>query len=263
MDIDFGYWLIVATLGSGAAWLIDKLLLALARKRRRARSGPDAPPFVFGPLVRAPVEFLASMFPVLLVVSVLRSFVAEPFQIPSGSMYPTLHVGDFILVDKFSYGLRLPIAKTKILEGDAPKRGDIVVFVPPHTNSFFIKRLIGLPGDHIAYKNGGVYINGELAPMTFVSQHPPVSPEYRLYREELDGQGHIVRAESGTRGKNGVWQVPEGHYFMMGDNRDRSADSRSWGYVPERNLVGKAFFVWMHKEPGWHLPTFARFGAIR
>ncbi len=206
------------------------------------------------------LDYARSFFPVLLVVFLLRGFVAEPFRIPSGSMYPTLEVGDFILVNKYAYGLRLPILQTKIMEVGEPKRGDIVVFKYPRDPSQnYIKRLIGLPGDRIDYIDKVVFVNGKE-----IAQREIESYEYldqRGIRHNALRYEQIIPMSADTpdvaakfstllsspkpRRYRRSWVVPEGEYFMMGDNRDNSADSRAWGFLPDRNIVGKAFFVWM------------------
>lgn len=244
------------------------------------------------------VGWAYDFWPVLAVVLVVRSFMVEPFNIPSGSMLPTLQVGDFILVNKFSYGVRLPILNTKIVDSGEPKRGEVAVFRYPENPSInFIKRVIGLPGDHIVYDHGKLFINGEQQSKEF-SQNVVIAEQGRdtsgnlvtlyrdgkLYNASIGGhrfnsqqiddavteqEASFIRSPSNElysqyrdNGQHWEVKVPQGHYFMMGDNRDQSADSRFWGFVPEQNLSGRAFYVWMHKEPGLNVPTFARNGAI-
>jgi signal peptidase I len=211
------------------------------------------------------VDFSRSFFPVLLVVLVLRSFVVEPFKIPSTSMEPTLVINDFILVNKFHYGLRLPVARTKIFDLQVPKRGDVMVFFPPNDKRYFIKRVIGLPGDNIRLINNVLYINGEEMPQELRASIPRGRPTQFIMEETLpDGSKHLMKKQffpSVLSRKIGV-TVPEGHYFVLGDNRDKSSDSRSWGFVPEANIVGKAFAVWMHWEGILSLPKFHRNGRI-
>lgn len=199
------------------------------------------------------VDFAKSFFPILLLVLVIRSFVAEPFRIPSGSMIPTLEVGDFILVKKYAYGIRLPVVHTKILEIGKPKRGDVVVFrYPPQPEINYIKRLIGLPGDTIEWlSDKTLVINGKavdykLADDYTVKDSRGESHQVTQKIESLaDDLSHrVIVFPQPTRA--GKWKVPQGHYFMMGDNRDNSSDGRFWGFVPEANLVGKASLVWMH-----------------
>lgn len=270
MDIDFPLILTWAVIVCGAIWGFDYLFLRPARVAAAdgvpggeddAEAAAAREALLKEPLL---VEYAHSFFPVLLIVLVLRSFLIEPYQIPSASMVPTLQVGDFILVNKFAYGLRLPVLGTKIVDIGEPARGDVMVFIPPHDPRYFIKRVIGLPGDVITYENKHLTINGQEMPLTFLANFPPLNPQYQLFDENLDGVHHMVRhfthVRSHYHGKR--WVVPAGHYFMMGDNRDDSDDSRRWGFVPEKNIVGKAFAIWIHKDPGWHLPTFARNGMI-
>ncbi|MDA1076533.1 MAG: signal peptidase I [Proteobacteria bacterium] len=252
MDIDFPLVLTWAVLISGAIWLFDAVVL---KPRRQIKPETDE---ATEPLI---VEYARSFFPVLLLVLVLRSFLAEPYQIPSESMVPTLEVGDFILVNKYAYGLRLPVLGTKILAVDDPKRGDVMVFVPPHDDRYFIKRVIGLPGDTIRYENKVLYVNDVRQEYEFVQEFPEVigtrTIAVKEYREILDGRPHATYRYP-TKVSNGEWQVPQGSYFMMGDNRDKSDDSRRWGFASESNIVGKAVAIWVHKDPGLKLPTFER-----
>lgn len=196
------------------------------------------------------IEYSRAFFPVILVVFLLRSFVVEPFRIPSGSMLPNLHIGDFILVNKFSYGIRLPVINKKVIDTSAPDRGDVMVFRFPHDPSInFIKRVVGLPGDKIEYKSKRLYINGEpaktepLGDFDFqqVSQRKFVG---RRFLETLDSNSHEIIVDPNKRMTETSYAVPEGHYFVMGDNRDHSNDSRYWGFVPEKNIIGRAFFIW-------------------
>lgn len=209
-----------------------------------------------------PVEYAKSFFPILFAVLILRSFLFEPFQIPTGSMIPTLNVGDFIVVNKFAYGLRLPVTGTRIVEIGEPKRGDVMVFIPPHDPNYFIKRVIGMPGDHVRYVDKTVFINGE----PLVQQELGVIPEQGVLHssETTGGVTHDIYTSASQRFNRAYdWlpeegaTIPEGHYFMMGDNRDNSSDSRYWGPVSEDSIVGKAVAVWMHKEAGLHLPSFS------
>ncbi len=247
MDIDYPLLLTWAVLISGAIWLLDALLL------KRHREQDKAPPAI--------VEYARSFFPVLLFVLVLRSFLGEPYQIPSESMVPTLEVGDFILVNKYAYGIRLPVLGTKIVEVGAPERGDIMVFVPPHDSRYFIKRVIGLPGDHIRYEDKALYINGERARYEFVREfHEMIGRSavpVREYLETFDRKPHTTHRYP-TEERAREWRVPENSYFVMGDNRDRSDDSRRWKFVSESKIVGKAIAIWVHKAPGLHWPTFER-----
>ena len=244
------------------------------------------------------VEYAKSFFPVLAIVLILRSFVVEPFQIPSESMVPTLEVGDFILVNKFTYGLRLPVIRTKVVSINEPQRGDVMVFFPPGESRYFIKRVIGVPGDRIKYEDNVLYINGEMAAQEFIREvpaeprvgkwieNPPhcttVNSSYHVVTESMDGHEHNIRkciipsfpsrslANTPNKGLQQSFvdadtiKVPEGHYFMMGDNRDNSSDGRYFGFVPEERIVGKAFAIWMHwKEKLSSLPSFKRVGGIQ
>ena len=252
MNIDFSLVLVILVTICGVIWLIDHFLFAKARNT----SGATEEPVV--------VEYAKSFFPVLFVVLMLRSFVIEPFQIPSGSMIPTLEVGDFILVNKYHYGLRLPVVGTKIMENNSPQRGEVMVFIPPHDPRYFIKRVVGLPGDRIDYENKILRINGEQLEVDIVDEvmiETAVGMRSGiLFNEQLGLVNHNAQiVTSDSRGSSRTsWIVPPGHYFMMGDNRDNSADSRVWGPVPEENIVGKAIAVWMHKDPGFNLPSFSR-----
>jgi len=275
MDFDFALLLVVLTGAAGAVWLLDRLLLARLRQRRadaikamtalsdaereaRARAALQDP---------LPVEYAKSFFPVLLVILLFRSFLAEPFKIPSGSMMPTLLVGDFILVNKFSYGLRLPVLNRKILDVGEPKRGDVFVFrYPKNPKEDYIKRVIGLPGDEITYRNKVLYINGVQVGETDLGLYQGAGEPgqrmegARVKLEDLGGVEHkILEVPQAWTGQEGSWTVPAGHYFAMGDNRDNSADSRFWGFVPEQNLVGKAFVIWMNWDRGI---DFSRIGTV-
>ncbi len=277
MDIDFSLVLLVLVVVSGVIALLDRVMRADARKaaadKLRAAQQPhsDALLAAIEEAEREPVvvEYAKSFFPVLLIVLLLRSFLVEPFQIPSGSMIPTLEVGDFILVNKFTYGLRLPVVGTKIVPMNDPKRGEVMVFIPPHDKRYFIKRVVGLPGDTVRYENKVLYVNGEQVMAEPVGEAQIEMPNGLvrtgvLLSEALGEVEHLTQMlDTPPRsGERTVWVVPEGHYFMMGDNRDNSADSRVWGAVPEKDIVGKAFAVWMHKEPGLNLPRFNRNGLI-
>jgi signal peptidase I len=265
MDFNFPLVLALLVFSSGLIWLLDILLLA---PRRRAESAGQE---VAEPIY---VEYSKSFFPVLLIVFILRSFIAEPFQIPSASMVPTLKVGDFILVNKFTYGIRLPVIRTKVLDINQPQRGDVMVFFPPHESRYFIKRVIGLPGDSVRYANNQVFVNGELLTNEFVTSESNkrkiydrcamTGGHYQLFDEMIGDNTHQIRKCTNPVAFTGdkTWEVPEKHYFMMGDNRDGSDDSRRWGFVPEENIVGKAFAIWMHWKGLVSLPSFSRVGAI-
>ena len=210
------------------------------------------------------IEFTASLAPVLGLVLVLRSFMIESFKIPSKSMVPTLKVGDFILVSKWSYGLRLPVLRTKIFDVDSPKRGDVVVFFPPHEERYFIKRLVGLPGDKIQVINGKLYVNNAAMPQTDTIIDAG-APRSQVMMEDLDGVEHLIqkRVPPTRMSQNFSTLVPQGHYFMMGDSRDNSSDSRVWGPVPEERIVGKAFARWMFWDDFLSVPSFSRAGKIQ
>ena len=248
MNIDFALVLVVLTSVSGFVWLVDSLLFRQRRMDRAVQESIETP--------REPVlvEYSRSLFPVLLIVLVFRSFLFEPFKIPSGSMIPTLLVGDFIVVNKFAYGVRLPVLNKKFFSTGEPQRGDVVVFrYPQDTSVNFIKRAVGLPGDTITYRDKQLYINGEKvekqAEGNFKSSDIKCSTPARdanLFNEQLGGVEHDILLHGGRPGRNDQWVVPAGHYFMMGDNRDRSNDSRMWGFVPEENLLGRAIGIWLN-----------------
>lgn len=274
MDFDFNLILVPVTLILFAVWLLDKFVF-----KQRANKGRGNENFV--------ITWAYDFWPVLAVVLVLRSFLYEPFNIPSDSMVPTLETGDFILVNKFDYGVRLPIVNKKIIDVGEPKRGDVIVFrYPPQPTISYIKRVIGLPGDHLVYDHGQLIINGQKVPKVLTQfsrekdvldtptsiYHKETVGEHTFTMRELEGVNVARQAPFINYVENGkyanqdglYWEVtvPKGHYFAMGDNRDQSADSRFWGFVPEENLTGRAFYVWMHKEPGLNLPNFGRNGKI-
>lgn len=311
MDIDFSLVLVILSAVSGVIWLLDSLVFSKPRHEKLAdflkergisadefrayaetldESGKPLPvkdkakapaqdPVRLRNLEAAaalnrfpaPVEYARSFFPILFAVLVLRSFLFEPFQIPSGSMIPTLNIGDFIVVNKFAYGLRLPVVETKILDVGDPKRGDVMVFVPPHDPHYFIKRVIGLPGDHVQYKDNVVYVNGEAMSQELVGTVVDnEGARQQLSRETIGGVTHDIYTVGSGSFSRLYEELPpegrtiaEGEYFMMGDNRDNSYDSRGWGPASEGKIVGKAVAVWMHKEPGWHLPTFGQNRLIK
>ena len=254
MKIDFALILTLLALVTGLVWLADKL----AFEKRRKAADPDSKDPV-------PVEYAKSLFPVIFAVLALRSFLAEPFRIPSGSMMPNLLIGDFILVNKFDYGIRLPVLNKKVVEIGQPARGDVMVFRypgmgegDPAAGTDYIKRVIGLPGDTVSVEENRVAVNG--VPFTYAEDGvfigEGVSSEMtgsRIYTETLEGRRHAMLEMDGVPlgyRHNGSWTVPAGHYFVMGDNRDRSADSREWGFVPERNIVGRAMVIWLNCS-GW------------
>jgi signal peptidase I len=256
--IGFPLFMLLILLLTGIIWLVDYLFF---QKKRAA-----------GAVEPTTVEYAKSFFPVILLVFLIRSFVAEPFKIPSGSMMPTLLAGDYILVNKFTYGLRLPVLNTVFLDINQPKRGDIAVFhFPPNPKIDYIKRIIGLPGDRIQYQNKRLVINDLPVEVTMLEnsdialQDGSMIKTHRL-QEQLAGVTHDILVHDipnryepnsiGDRFLNGESiVVPDGHYFAMGDNRDNSSDGRVWGFVPDKNLVGKAFFIWFNFD------KFSRIGS--
>lgn len=281
MSIPLPLILTLAVLITGAIWLFDLVVLAKPRKAKLAavdaqfkgveiadQHKQEAYETAKNAAGKEPiaVEYAKSFFPVLFIVFFLRSFLVEPFQIPSGSMIPTLEVGDFILVNKFAYGLRVPVLNKTFIPVSTPKRGDVMVFFPPHhPDTYFIKRVIGLPGDEISYINHKLTINGQEVPEKLLAELPVGNPQLRLVTETIDGKeftAHKFFIPS-RLSQRGAWKVPEGHYFMMGDNRDNSLDSREWGFVSEDAIVGKAFAVWMHWESFFSIPSFDRVGGIQ
>lgn len=284
---NFALLMFLATVVTGAYWLAERLYF-LPRRRRAAQVIEDAAvqrraeldrmgiqkvdvdvQEAQGRLLMQPwwLDWTAGLFPVIAAVFLLRSFLFEPFKIPSGSMIPTLLVGDLILVNKFTYGVRLPVINTKIIEGNKPVRGDVMVFrYPPQPNLDYIKRVIGVPGDEVAYLNKRLTINGQAVPTTNAPDffEEDTMRYFKQLEEQVDGKPHrllnnpevpaFIQGASNFAYRENcrysvegvVCKVPEGHYFMMGDNRDNSLDSRYWGFVPDANIVGKAFFVWMN-----------------
>ncbi|MEH6627326.1 MAG: signal peptidase I [Motiliproteus sp.] len=267
--MDFSLVLVIAVAVTGLVWIFD--FFALAPKRRLAvamvesQPGVEVDGHVKEALDREPVlvEYSKSFFPVLFLVLMLRSFLVEPFQIPSGSMLPTLQVGDFILVNKYHYGLRLPVVGTKIVALNDPQRGDVMVFKYPQDPRInYIKRVIGLPGDHIRYENKTLTINGEVMTQGFIAELPAQRPDRVLAEEQLGEVKHQIYKKLTYPRPAAEWVVPEGHYFMVGDNRDNSNDSRFWGFVSEELVVGKAFAIWMHWPTWFSLPSFKNNGMI-
>jgi len=251
--MNFALILFILLVVSAALWVADHFVF-----RKRRAPGAKEPVWV---------EYGASFFPVILIVFLLRSFVVEPFKIPSGSMLPTLLVGDFIAVNKFTYGIRLPVINKKIVEMNTPQRGDVVVFrYPPDPSLDYIKRVVGLPGDRVAYLNKRLTINGKPVEVEksgdyFDAERLFYTPRYE---EKLGDRQHMLLIEADAPAyvphvmqypqrdkclyntEGFVCEVPAGHYFVMGDNRDNSQDSRVWGFVPDENLVGKAFYIWFN-----------------
>ncbi|NII10393.1 signal peptidase I [Oleiagrimonas sp. C23AA] len=267
MELDFAALLLGLTVVFGIVWALDILALRKARARRAAERGqPVAEPWY--------VDWSRSLFPVVLAVLILRSFVAEPFRIPSGSMMPTLKDGDFILVNKFDYGLRLPVFRTKVVSIGEPKRGDVVVFRPPWKPSEnWIKRIVGLPGDHVVVRGEKVWINGQPVNSTPIGpyegnpedQEDAYVMQYRgqVREERLGDVTHkiiempLINRAPGVPSAINPPVVPAHCYFVMGDNRDNSEDSRYHGCVPEQDLVGKAFLIWFSWDHGI---AFSRIG---
>jgi signal peptidase I len=284
---NFALLLFIASSITGIYWIAERLYFWPARQKaaallqvndaeRRANLLKQGITQVDGNTAQAQAQILAQpwwldwtagLFPVIISVFFLRSFLVEPFKIPSGSMIPTLLVGDLILVNKFHYGLRVPVLNTKITEGEKPQRGDVMVFrYPPKPSLDYIKRVVGLPGDTVAYLNKRLTINGKPIETQSVPEFfdEDSMRYFKQYQETLGAQPHrLLNDDDRPAFIPGVEKfpgfeacrytiegvtctVPEGQYFMMGDNRDNSMDSRYWGFVPEKNIVGKAFFVWMN-----------------
>jgi signal peptidase I len=273
--------LTLAVLITGLVWLFDALVLSRPRKSKVAavekqfagmaldtekqKEAFEEAKAVAGkePIL---VEYSKSFFPVLFIVFFLRSFLVEPFQIPSGSMIPTLEVGDFILVNKFAYGVRAPVLNNTMIPTGKPQRGDVMVFFPPHApETYYIKRVIGVPGDHISYNNHVLTLNGKVIEEKLVAELPAGAPMLRMVTENIDGKEFTAykHIQPSRLSVHGSWVVPDGHYFMMGDNRDNSLDSREWGFVSEEAIVGKAFAVWMHWEKFLSIPSFDHVGVIK
>jgi len=278
MSLDFPLILVILVFGTGIIWLVDRVVWAPGRQRSLdalceqypawdQEGTADAKRFAASsttlPRESTIVEYSRSFFPVLAVVFVLRSFLAEPFQIPSSSMVPTLEVVDYILVNKFVYGIRLPVLRTKVLSISEPKRGDVMVFFPPHLNkTYYIKRVIGLPGDVVSYRSKRLYINGDPVSFESLAVVPDGRSRYQMGMAELGGKSHLQQINLMRPARDFTVTVKPGHYFMMGDNRDNSSDSRVWGQVSERDIVGKAFAIWMHWDSLFSIPSFDRVGGI-
>jgi signal peptidase I len=272
MDFDFNLILVPVTLIFFIIWLLDKFVW---KQRKQLKDKKRSSENMF-------ITWAYDFFPVLALVLIIRSVLFEPFNIPSASMNPGLLTGDFILVNKFSYGVRLPILNSKVIDMGEPTRGDVAVFRYPFNPSIsYIKRVIGLPGDKIVYNEGVLTINGQIISKVALPDMGDSTYE-RFFREQLGTKSHSIRELSdiwsasqapfvnslnqgefvSSQGHHWEVTVPAKHYFMMGDNRDESADSRFWGFMPEENLVGRAVAIWMHKEPGFHLPSFQRNSMI-
>ncbi len=249
MRFDFSTIMVLLVVITGLIWAVDAAFFAPRRRLAQpegadsdgGNSGESGGAAAAATAYQTPkiVEYARSFFPIFLIVLVLRSFVAEPFRIPSGSMMPTLLIGDFILVNKFGYGIRLPIADTKIIELGSPERGDVIVFRSPEDPATpFIKRVVGLPGDRIAYYNKVLYVNGEAAEQVILGNFSGTGSGTSmsgasLRKENLDGHVHEILVQPGASLFNFKMVVPEGNYFVLGDNRDNSRDSRFWGTVPD------------------------------
>ena len=297
--MNFALILFILTVFTGVLWLADKLVFRPQRCAKAARLLADFDvrnraaldrhePIVEQErksledgAVRQPVwlEYTASFFPVILLVFLLRSFLFEPFRIPSGSMIPTLEIGDLILVNKYEYGIRLPVINKEVIELGKPKRGDVMVFrYPLNPTQDYIKRVVGLPGDRVEYINKRLTINGVPVPIEKIEPYyePDRMRTYPQFTERLGDATHRVVVDESVSpgmgreapgnthpgacqysGSGVVCQVPPGHYFMMGDNRDNSEDSRFWGFVPDENIVGRAFFIWMN------FGNISRIGSFR
>jgi signal peptidase I len=256
MDFDFSFFLLVASIITGLVWGGYLLFLKSEGRIFDEANEPWA------------VEYARSFFPVVLIVLLLRSFLAEPFRIPSASMMPTLLIGDFILVNKFTYGIKLPVINTKIIEMSKPARGDIVVFRYPKDPSVdYIKRVIGLPGDKITYDDKKLTVNGQAVSYKSLGFYQGIGQGVDMtgaeqLLENLTGVEHNILIRHGVSSAEGSYIVPEGQYFVMGDNRDNSNDGRYWGFVPEENLVGKAFFIWMSWDWQDKGVGFSRIGTV-
>ena len=242
MDINFEVILTAMFLVTGVFWVMNRLLL----KRDEGV-----------------IEFLASLGPIFGLVLVLRSFVLEPFQIPSKSMVPTLKVGDFIVVNKWTYGLRLPVLRNKFFDVGSPQRGDVVVFFPPHESRYFIKRLVGLPGDKISIINGTLFVNNEMIKQT-KSDIESGNSRSVVMSEKLGIKQFAIQKNlrPSRLSQNFSATVPKDHFFMIGDNRDNSSDSRIWGPVPKDRIVGKAVARWMFWDEFFSVPSFSRAGSL-
>lgn len=247
--MNFALFMLAALLLTGLIWLLDIVWL------RKSRAQDAKEPML--------VEYSKSFFPVILAVFLIRSFLVEPFKIPSGSMMPTLLVGDFILVNKYTYGLRVPVINNTFFEMKHPQRGEVMVFRFPRDPSLdYIKRVIGLPGDKIEYRNKQILVNGQPVPQQQNGYYEYVAPglnqiTLRRLAEQLGEHQHDILIDDSNPVLDGEITVPDGHYFVMGDNRDNSRDSRFWGFVPEQNIVGKAFFIWLN------FSDLSRIGSFR
>jgi len=271
---DLATILVLLTLVSGLIWLYDVIRLAPKRAMAKANLSTHASEADYFEAGRMPfiADLARSLFPVFLIVLLLRSFLVEPFRIPSGSMMPTLLVGDFILVNKFIYGIRLPVANLKVIDIQFPQRGDVVVFRYPEDPSIpFIKRVVGLPGDQITYHNTNkiLYLNGEPVAQDFMGIYQGVGAgsnmtgaEERVEHLPQEPHSILLIPTHISPAQFNEMTVPEGEYFVLGDNRDNSRDSRYWGTVPEENLIGKAFFIWMNWDLANGGISWQRLGTV-
>lgn len=248
MNIDFPFWLVTITIIAGAIVIVDKTYCYFKYTKNNK---PE-------PELSRLIDYAKSFFPLLLFVLVLRSFLFEPFRVPTGSLEPTVLPGDFILSNKYTYGLRLPVWGNKILDINKPKNGDIAIFrIPVDNKTWMVKRVIGIPGDKISYVDKKFTVNGSSAKYKYIGPSKDTNNgqdfwPVKVYEEELFGIKHNIFLKENDHSHDFHITVPEGHYFMIGDNRDNSDDSRFWGFVPEKNLEGKAMLVWLSWDPyGW------------
>ena len=255
MNIDVPAILTILALVSGGVWAV---IVIYYKKIAKDTAMPSK-----GALFQT-YEIAKFLFPIFAVVLIVRGFLVEPFQIPSGSMLPTLESGDFILVNKFSYGLRLPLGHQKFLDLGSPKRGDVIVFRYPEDPSIdYIKRVIGVPGDKIRYQNKQLFINGEAIPLLALDTYEKNKAFVELEEKLGDLTHHILLSKNYNNMAQVIEvEVPEGKYFALGDNRDNSRDSRYWGFVPDENLKGRAFMIWLHKAEGEWPSQWSRIGTI-
>jgi len=260
MNFDFPFILVCLTAVSGLIWLVDSLFFARKRKPIYASDGKLKLPLL--------VDYSRSFFPVLIFVLIIRSFLFQPFRVPTGSLEPTIMPGDFLVVNMFDYGLRLPVWHNKIMQIGEPKRGDIMLFRwPVNEHMDFIKRVLGVPGDRISYINKVFYINGVEAKQTPIGDATDSNEEgtdswpVKVVEEDLNGIKHKIylRPDKPAEDFKDL-VVPKGHYLMVGDNRDSSNDGRYWGFVPENNIIGKALYVWLSWDSINHKFRWQRFG---
>lgn len=267
MNFDFSALLVFLTFASGMIWLVYSLMFAPSQiESAKSEKNTEDKEELQLPII---VEYAKSFFPIFLIVLILRSFIFEPFKIPSGSMMPTLLIGDFILVNKYDYGIRLPVLHSKIIENKTPERGDIVVFRYPEDPSIpYIKRIVGLPGDKVSYRDKILYINNIAVKQTHNGRYNAygaglVMDGASLRFEDLGDIEHEILVSLNRPSQELLdVRVPKGHYFVLGDNRDNSKDSRFWGVVPDENLVGRAFMIWMNWDSKNGGIDFKRIGTI-